>query len=498
LTTAILSTKLRPPPSRADRAVRPRLHDRLEHGAEGRLTLVSAPPGYGKTTALASWAERTATTVAWLALDEADNAPERFLRHLVAALQRRDDTLRELGDFVGDDLEAALITVVNDVAENTEPLALVLDDAHVIHAERVHDLVRFLLDHAPEQLRLVIATRADPPLPLARLRVARALTEIRADELRFTAAEAATMLAAQGLHLPREDVEELTLRTEGWPAGLHLAALSLRGQSDPHAFIGFFTGTDRFVLEYLTEEVLMRQPTEVQDFLLLTSVLDELDAGLASAVTRADDAQAMLEHIERHNLFLVPLDNQRQRFRYHAFFQELLQHRLHGARPDLPPVLHRRASEAWEARGDLDEALIHAVLSGDDARVARLLEAHPHGRELAPTLAGVLPGGALGGASAWTDGPEGAAGRAALREVLHGSGSAEPARDASAPGDEPLSERELEVLRLIAAGFANKQIARRLDVSVNTVKTHARNVYAKLGVSSRTQAAARARERGLV
>jgi len=510
LTSAILTTKLRQPPPRRDRAPRPRLLERLEAGTAGRLTLVSAPAGYGKTTALAAWAASTSKPVAWLSLDEADNAPQRCLRHLVAALQRSDETLRELGDFVGEDLEAALITVVNDVADNSEPLVLVLDDYHVLHAESVHDLVRFLLDHAPQPLRLIVATRTDPPLPLARLRVAHALTELRTDELRFTAGEAATMLAAQGLDLAPDDVTELTLRTEGWPAGLHLAALSLRGQSDPHAFIGFFTGTDRFVLEYLTEEVLTRQPTEVQDFLLLTSVLDELDAGLASAVTGADDAQAMLERIEKHNLFLVPLDPQGRRFRYHAFFQDLLQHRLRSARPDLPVELHRRAAAAFEARGDLEDALLHAVQAGDDDAVGRLLRRHPHGERLRRALERAGEDGA-GPEKGATAGPEGAArARATLRaalDALPDAGSA-PVGTRSAPANqvagggatfdpEPLSYREGEVLRLIAAGLANKQVARRLDVSLNTVKTHARNIYGKLGVTSRTQAAARARELGL-
>ena len=510
MTSAILTTKLRPPPPRDDRAPRRRLQEHLEAGTSGRLTLLSAPAGYGKTTALAAWAASTAKPVAWLSLDEADNAPQRFLRHLVAALQRRDETLRDLGDFVGEDLEAALITVVNDVADNTEPLVLVLDDYHVLHVERVHDLVRFLLDHAPQPLRLILATRADPPLPLARLRVAHALSELRTDELRFTVEEAGTMLAAQGLELAPDDVAELTLRTEGWPAGLHLAALSLRGQSDPHTFIGFFTGTDRFVLEYLTEEVLTRQPTDVQDFLLLTSVLDELDAGLASAVTGADDAQEMLERIERHNLFLVPLDHQRRRFRYHAFFQDLLLHRLRSARPDLPGELHRRAAAALEARGDLEDALVHAVQAGDEGTERRLLERHPQGEQLRRALAA--------GRAATPDTPAGsdangraAAARASLRAALDALSD----NDTGAPGaaveraraaedragtafdPEPLSEREGEVLRLIAAGLANKQIARRLDVSLNTVKTHARNIYAKLGVTSRTQAAARARELGL-
>jgi len=484
VSNAVLITKLRPPPARPGDTPRPRLLARLDSGTERRVTLVSAPAGYGKTTALADWVAHGSASAAWLSLDEPDNAPQRFLRHLVAAMQRRDASLRELGDFVGEDLEAALITVVNDLAANEAPLCLVLDDYHCIAAQRVHELVGFLIAHAPPQLRLVIAGRNDPPLPLARLRVAQALTEVRADELRFTVAEARSLLERQGLRLAAADVEELTLRTEGWPAGLHLAALSLRGRSDPHAFIPFFTGTDRFVLEYLTEEVLLRQPAEVQDFLLMTSVLDTFDAELAGAVAGlggAGDAAAMLDRIERDNLFLVPLDGQHRSLRYHAFFQDLLQHRLRTARPDLPARLHRRAADALEARGQPEEALRHARLAADEVRARRLevfLERLQPAAEALEAQAldagGPDPGRSDRGTSA--------------------SAAASPAAD---PALEPLTERELEVLRLIAAGLANKQIARRLDLSLNTVKTHARNVYAKLGVGSRTQAAARARDLGL-
>lgn len=495
VTNVILTTKLIPPPVPSGRTPRPRLLERLERGAERRLTLVSAPAGYGKTTALTSWAEGAPLPVAWLSLDQADNAPGRFLGHLVAALQRRDATLEQLGDLVSDlvggapaesasddDLEAVLITVVNDLAANEGPLALVLDDYHWIVSERVHELVRFLLEHAPAQLRLVISSRTDPPFPLARLRVAQALTEIRAEELRFTADEAGALLARQGLRLSDADVAELTLRTEGWPAGLHLAALSLRGRDDPHAFIAFFTGIDRFVLDYLTEEVLLRQPAEVQDFLLMTSVLERFDADLAAAVTGAPDAAAMLRRIERDNLFLVPLDRSRRSYRYHAFFQDLLQHRLRGARPDLPARLHDRAAEALESRGDLDGAIEHAVLAGDDARADRLRAAASTGP----------PG--EGGAD---EGREGPAGELQGTRAGAAGSAAERSAAGAGPTAEPLTERETEVLRLIAAGLANKQIARRLDLSLNTVKTHSRNIYAKLGVGSRTRAAARARELGL-
>ncbi|HKI58691.1 MAG TPA: LuxR C-terminal-related transcriptional regulator [Trueperaceae bacterium] len=508
----ILTTKLRPPPGRAELPARPRLLARLDRGAEGRLTLVSAPAGYGKTTALAAWARHTELDAAWLALDANDNAPRRFLRHLVAALQRHDETLRELGDFVdadGDeveDLQAALITVLNDVALNDRPLALVLDDLHSVGNDRVHGLLRFLLEHAPQQLRLVIGTRVDPPLPLARLRVAGQLTEIRAGELRLDAAEAAALLAALGAAPPEAVVAELVLRTEGWAAAIHLAGLSLAGRADPASFVRYFTGTDRFVLEYLTEEVLLRQPAEVQDFLLQSSVLERFDAGLAGEVTGEPRAGAMLERLERSNLFLVPLDERHETFRYHAFFQDLLQHRLLEARPDLAAELHRRAARALEARGDLDAALPHAWLSGDPAFAAARLDAHPRHEAGRAVLREPLSEPERGGDSE------------ALLAALMGRGGADavwvrvlaaleddepPAADAAQQaarraGLDPLSERELEVLRLIAVGLSNKHIARRLDISLNTVKTHARNAYGKLAVSSRTEAAARARELGLV
>ncbi len=512
---AILTTKLSPPPPRARLAARERVVRLLEDGVRHRLTLVSAPAGYGKTTALTAWLARTRHSVAWLSLDQGDNAPRRLLRHLVATLQQRDDSLRELGDFVGEDLEAALITVVNDIALNEAPLVLVLDDLHDVQNERVMELLRFLLDHAPAQLRLLVATRVDPPLPLARLRVADELSEVRSEELRFTDDEAAELLASLDLRLPEEDVRELVLRTEGWAAGLQLAALSLQGREDARAFIGLFAGTDRFVLAYLTEEVLMRQPQPVQDFLLLSAVLESFDTELAAAVTGLREAGARIAELLRRNLFLVPLDAEGRRFRYHAFFRDLLLHRLLEARPDLVPELHRRAAATFEARGDVREQLRHCWLAGDVHRAAALLEGLDRGAAVRAEALRALD--EAEGGQPLADLLERLAARGttpALRgrilEVLEddpgdteetAAGRPEPRSDRGPAGQaapEPLSERELEVLLLIAAGLANKQIARRLDISLNTVKTHAKNVYAKLAVSSRTEAAARAHELGLV
>lgn len=514
--TPLVLTKLRPPPPSPARPERPRVTRRIEAGAQGRLTLLSAPPGYGKTTALANWLERTSLDAAWLGLDGGDNAPRRFLRHVIAALQGRDETLRRLGDIVdpageadGEDLEAALITIVNDVAANERPLVLVLDDLHVLESERVHALLRFLLEHAPDQLRLVAGTRVDPPLPLARLRVAGRLAEIRADTLRLDDGEADALLRALGVALEPALVSELVVRTEGWPAGVHLAGLSLHGRADPAAFVRYFTGTDRFVLEYLTEEVLLRQPPPVQDFLLRSSVLEAMDAELAREVTGDEDAASMLERLERTNLFLVPLDERHETYRYHAFFDDLLQHRLREARPDLWRDLQRRAAEALRRRGDAGGALRHAWLSGDPALAAELLAAHPHGERVRASLRALLgPTGEEGPADPLVELQQRGlttVERLRVIEALEddedraGDGPEAAARaTVAAAGLEPLSERELEVLRLIAAGASNKAIARRLAITLNTVKTHARNAYAKLDVSSRTEAAARARELGLV
>ncbi len=506
--STLLTTKLHPPPKRERQVTRERLLAALEEGVKGRLTLVSAPAGYGKSTLLSSWYDRTDKDVAWLSLDEADNDPRRFLGYLLAALQRVDETLREAGSAVAtldpDDSGAVLTFILNDLAHNEDDLVLVLDDYHAITSEAVHGAVRFLLEHSPAQFHLILGTRSDPPLALARRRVRRELRELRGEDLRFGEEEVQSFLDVMNLKLSKADATELARRSEGWIAGLQLAALSLQGREEVSGFIETFTGTDRFVLDYLTEEVLMRQPDDMQNFLVLTSVLTRLSGPLCDAVTGLEGSQARLERLERDNLFILPLDNRRDWYRYQAFFLDLLGHRLSQARPDLPPTLHRRASRWFKDSGYPAEALRHALLGEDLAGAAEMIEAHPQGEAIRRELTAFLH--ASGSAAPLPDLLEQAVARGLSLEqqsrLFHdfeepgkGAGAAPPTG-----GDrlEPLSERELEVLRLIAAGCSNKEIARRLAISLNTVKTHSKNINGKLGVSSRTQATLRARELALL
>lgn len=460
-----------------------------------RLSLISAPAGYGKSVLLSGWLKHTALDVAWLSLDEGDNDLPRFLAYLVASLQLVDETLKDV-DIPTEDANSVLVTILNDLAQNDTDLVLVLDDYHLIENAEIHEVLGYLLEHAPPQFHLLISSRRDPPLPLARWRVRGELSELRAADLRFSDEEAAEFLREiMHLHLSPADTQRLNGRSEGWIAGLQLAALSLRGKEEVSDFIERFTGTDRFVLDYLTEEVLLRQPDEVQNFLMLTSILDRLHGDLCDAVTGLMGGQARLEALERDNLFITPLDSQRQWYRYHAFFRDLLEFRLERTRPDLIPQLHDRASH-WFAANDLPaEALRHALLAENFTYATELINVHPQAERIKATLLSFLP-------LAHRDKP--------LPELLEGAvrqgGSllersrlfaafeeTTPMVPRTSEGVlEPLSERELEVLRLIAAGFANKDIARRLDISLNTVKTHVKNIYDKLGVSSRTQASLRA------
>jgi LuxR family maltose regulon positive regulatory protein len=314
---ALLATKLHVPQTRRGFVARPRLLDRLTEPHPAQLTLVCAPAGFGKTALLADWARRSRRPVAWLSLDEADNDPARFWRHATAALDRvrpvdADRVAALLQDLRPTSFEAAVTVLVNELAGVADEVVLVLDDYHLIQAAPVHASVGFLLEHLPAPLRLVLASRADPPLPLARLRARGQLAELRERDLRFTPQEAAELLhAAVGPELPAAAVAALVERTEGWVAGLQLAALSLQGHADPAGFVVGFSGSHRFVLDYLTEEVLDRQPPRLRRFLLETSVLERLCGPLCKAVTGQADSQALLEQVERANLFLVPLDEVR-------------------------------------------------------------------------------------------------------------------------------------------------------------------------------------------
>ena len=361
---------------------RPRLSERLSRGAESALTLVSAPAGFGKTTLLAEWlaaAPADGRSAAWLSLDQRDNDPALFWTYLVAALKT---AASEVGSGALSLLqpprppsEAGLVTLLNDLDALSNDVVLVLDDYHVIDAREVQDGMAFLLEHLPPQIHLVIGSRADPVLPLARLRGRGELVEIRAADLRFTPGEAAEYLnEMMGLVLTPADVAALEGRTEGWIAALQLAALSLQGREDVAAFIDGFAGDDRYIVDFLAEEVLQRQPEHVQQFLLQTSILDRLCGPLCDAVTGQDGSQAKLAALERGNLFLVPLDDRRRWYRYHQLFADVLHARLRDERPDDVPELHRRASGWYEHNDEPSEAIRYALAAGDFERAADLVE----------------------------------------------------------------------------------------------------------------------------
>jgi LuxR family maltose regulon positive regulatory protein len=380
----LLATKLYLPPPPPGFVARPRLVDALEAGLARGLVLVCAPAGFGKTALLADWVRDGRHRVGWLSLDAGDNDPARFWRHVIAALDRARPGIAGrsaplLGSSPPPSFEGVVTALINQLAAQPGQgeVLLVLDDYHLIDAPPVHASLGFLLEHRPPGLRLVLASRADPPLPLARLRARGQLAELRAGQLRFTAEEAAALLRqAAGPALPEAAMAALAARTEGWVAGLQLAALSLRGQEDVAGFVAAFSGSHRYVLDYLTEEVLERQPDEVRGFLLETSMLERLSGALCDAVTGRPGGQAMLERVERANLFLVPLDEVRGWWRYHRLFADLLRARLQRERPERVPALNRNAAAWSEAHGLADDAVRHALAAGDTAWAARLIERH--------------------------------------------------------------------------------------------------------------------------
>jgi LuxR family transcriptional regulator, maltose regulon positive regulatory protein len=375
----LLATKLHVPGPRPGFLARPRLLERLTEGTAGVLTLVCAPAGFGKTSLLGDWARRSRRPVAWLSLDGGDSDPARFWRYVAAALDeprpgvgQRVDALFQGGQ---PPLEAVLAVLVNQLVEEPDQVVLVLDDYQLVEAPPVHDSLAALLERLPSQLRLVLASRADPPLPLARLRAGGQLTELREADLRFSSEETAALLrTAVGRELPEAAVAALGERTEGWAAGLQLAALSLQGHADISAFVAGFSGSHRFVLDYLTAEVLDRQSEPLRAFLLETSLLERLSGPLCEAVTGRADSQELLEQAERANLFLHPLDEVRGWWRYHQLFADLLGVRLRQEQPDRVEGLHRRAAGWHEAQGLADEAIGHALAAGDATWAARLIE----------------------------------------------------------------------------------------------------------------------------
>lgn len=469
-----LNTKLYIPPPVQMLVVRTRLIARLAEGVRHPVTLLSAPAGWGKTTLLSAWhadSSGSGPPVAWVSLDAGDNDPVRFWTYVITALSKQyagigENALALLRSSQSPSITPVLTVLLNALADQPVDVVLVLDGYHVIETQAIHSALAFLLEHLPLRLHLVIATRFDPPIPLSRFRVHGALTEIRAADLHFTPDEAATFLAeAMGLPLSAEHIARLVARTEGWIAGLQLAALSLQGRPIEclPRFVEAFSGSDRYVLEYLVEEVLGQQSNAIQTFLLRTSVLDRMCAPLCEALLTGEQGEAdasqsqrarvLLEHLEQTNLFLVPLDEERCWYRYHQLFADVLRSLLQQNQPTLSPELHRRASAWYEQNGLFAEAVEHALAAHDLEHAVRLIEPrgylHTHPKPLQTLL-------------------------------------------------DPLSERELEVLSLLAGGASNSEIGGQLVVEVSTVKRHVSNIFSKLSANSRTQAVARAREIGLL
>ena len=443
---------------------RPRLLQHLQQGLERTLILLSAPAGYGKSTLLAQWLASAALPCAWLALEPADNEPAHFCSSLLAALQRTDPRLAGGGRVQAalpsrhaPRVERLVTALLHELlargSDAGEHLVLVLDDYHLISHEAIHAALGLLLEHRPPQLHLVLATRADPPLPLARLRGRDALLELRAAELQFTPEESRTyLLERRGLPLAAQECALLHARTEGWITGLQLAARALQGREDASGFLARFSGRHRAIADYLLEEVLSRQSAAIQDFLVQTSLLERLSGPLCDAVRGQHDSQAQLGWLERANLFVVPLDDERRWYRYHQLFAQVLQQRLQHSAPRLIPELHRRASRWYEQQGDVVEALSHALAASAVSVAKPLRAASKRDRAASP-----LP--------------------AAQRSLLV----------------EPLTARERDVLQLLLDGASNQEIACQLTLSVNTVKKHVLNICGKLNVQRRAQVIVKAR-----
>ncbi|CAA9224317.1 MAG: Transcriptional activator of maltose regulon, MalT, partial [uncultured Chloroflexia bacterium] len=376
----LLSTKFHTPAPTTHVVARPHLHAMLERGLSAKLILVSAPAGAGKSTMLATWLKQQSRPAAWLSLEPGDNDLGRFLLYIVSALQQLEPgvgaglpELLQQQSLVN--AEPLLIRLTNDLAQLDDNLILVLDDYHTVSDDKIHDAVEFLLDHLPPQLCLVIATRTDPPLALSRLRVRNQLLELRRTDLRFDISETARFLNDRlGLELSPTAITRLEARTEGWIAALQLAALSLTGRPDKEAFVEAFAGSHRFLVDYLVDEVLSRQPPQMQGFLQRTAILERFTAPLCEAVTGQPTSADLLGRLEAANLFLIPLDDERKWYRFHHLFAEFLQHRLGEVEAERMPELHRRASAWFEKEGWTDEAIRHAFLAADDKLAARLVD----------------------------------------------------------------------------------------------------------------------------
>lgn len=382
MTTNLLATKLFIPPRRKEIVSRPRLIEKLDAAwqQDKKLTLVSAGAGYGKSTLVTEWLHGIQAKTAWLSLDEADNDPARFLAYFIAALQQVDERIGENTRLMLQSPqplppEVVMTSLINEITEAAAPFILVLDDYHVIHTLPIHQQLDFVVEHQPPPMRLVIITREDPPLPLARLRARGQIVEIRQDDLRFSPEECTDfLLRVMDLHLSVEEINALERRTEGWITGLQLAALSMHRCDDLRVFIKDFTGSSHYVLDYLMEEVFERQPAEEQDFLLKTSILDQLTGPLCDAVVGdRSGSSLLLDRLEHANLFIISLDQTRTWFRYHHLFAELLRQRLYSAGPGVVNELHLRACQWFAGQGLHAEAIQHALAAADWEKAAGLI-----------------------------------------------------------------------------------------------------------------------------
>ena len=381
----LLVTKFTVPPVRSIRLAREQLIAVLDQSRSFPLILLSASAGFGKTTLLSAWASHSASQVAWLSLDEQDNDPARFWAYIIAALRHSGSRLPAGGEAALAMLQSpqpslltgVLTSLINELAALRQEIALILDDYHLISEQTIHESLQFLLDHLPPCLRLLLASRGDPPLALSRLRARGQVVEIRDTDLRLSGEEAASFLTqVMGLALSEEDMRRLETRTEGWIAGLQLAALSMRRHTDVSAFIQAFTGSHRLILDYVQEEILEPLPQAQQRFLLHTSVLDRMNADVCRALTGEQASQQMLESLERANLFLIPLDEERRWYRLHTLFREVLLARLQATQPEQLSRLHREAALWFQHQEWPHEAIPHALATRDFLFVAELLEGY--------------------------------------------------------------------------------------------------------------------------
>ncbi len=376
----ILQTKLTIPPHRSDLVKRPRLINKLNEGLMGKLSLLSAPPGFGKTTLVSEWIHQKKIQAAWFSIDEGDNDPASFIAYLIAALQTLNKiwgqpALQLLQSPQIPSSISTIVTLINSLAALPKNTVLVLDDYHHIQSPSIHEMLGLFLDHLPPEMHAVLTTRSDPPLPLSKLRSQNQLTELRTADLSFTSEETMQYFKDKlDVDFSIEDIALLESRTEGWITGLQLAALSMRGREDLSEFVAKFSGDNRYIVDYLMEEVLLRQPEHIRNFLRQTSILDPLSGPLCDAVTEQKNSQQMLNMLEKSNLFIFSLDNERKWFRYHRLFADSLNQRLQHRNKDIVPELHRRASDWYNKHGMKYEAVDHALDANDYDRAVVLLE----------------------------------------------------------------------------------------------------------------------------